>query len=543
MTSPAPTEQRDGFGLSHRQIQLVFVGLMLGMFLSALDQTIVSTALPTIVADLGGYDHLSWVVTAYLLTSTASTPLYGKISDLYGRRIVFQAAIVIFLAGSVLSGISQNIGELIAFRGVQGLGAGGLMTLAFTIISDVVSPRERGRYQGYFGSVFAVSSVAGPLIGGAFTDHLSWRWVFYINLPIGILALVVTSAVLRLPFERRDHAVDYIGAALMVSGVSSLLLVTVWGGTQYPWNSDVIIGLAVAGVALVAAFLWWEHQRATEPILPLRLFRLPVFGVTNALAFVVGLGMFGAIVYLPLYWQLARGASATESGLLMIPMMAGVLTASIGSGRTITKIGRYRIFPIVGSVVMATGMYLFTHLNLDTSKVLAGLFMLILGLGVGMIMPVLTLAVQNAVPARDIGAATGAVNFFRSMGGSFGTALFGAILSARLDYWLPRLLPGGAHITPGAGLSISPQKLHTLPVPIQHGVTEAFVRSLHVVFWAGVPAAVIAFALALCVKDLELRNAPGMAGTPSGDAAVGAPGGASVAAAFAEVPESASQAS
>ena len=528
-----PTEQ-DGLQLSHRQIMLVFVGLMLGMFLSALDQTIVSTALPTIVSDLGGYDHLSWVVTAYLLTSTASTPLYGKLSDLYGRKIVFQSAIVIFLTGSVLSGISQNMAQLISFRAIQGLGAGGLMTLAFTIISDIVSPRERGRYQGYFGSVFALSSVAGPLIGGAFTDHLTWRWVFYINLPIGIVALLVTSTVLNLPFERREHAIDYAGSALMVSGVSSLLLVTVWGGSQYAWASPQILGLGAAGVILMTAFVLWE-RRASEPILPPRLFRLPVFGVTNVLGFVVGLGMFGAIIYLPLYWQLSREASATASGLLMLPVMIGVLTGSIGAGRLVTKIGRYRIFPIIGAAFMALGMYLLTHLQLDTPRPLAGLYMVTIGLGVGMIMPILTLAVQNAVPVRDIGAATGAVNFFRSMGGSFGVALFGAILANRLDYWLPRLLPSQAQssFTAGAGIGISPQQLRGLPSPVRDAVTESFVRSLHVVFWAGVPVAVIAFVLALFLKDLELRGAPGLAGRPQGDAATGAPGGGAASTAYA----------
>jgi EmrB/QacA subfamily drug resistance transporter len=366
--------------LTHRQVLIVLSGLMLGMLLAALDQTIVATALPTIVSELGGINHLSWVVTAYLLASTSSTPLYGKISDLYGRKGVFQAAIVIFLIGSALSGLAQNMGELIAFRALQGLGAGGLMALAMAIIGDIVSPRERGRYQAYMGAVFAFASVAGPLLGGFFVDHLSWRWVFYINLPVGAVALVVTSVVLDLPFHRGRRAIDFLGAGLLVGSVTSILLVTVWGGDQYAWTSPEIIGLTVAGLVLLGLFLARE-RRAPEPVLPLELFRDEVFSVGSALLFIQGLVMFGAIVFLPLYFQVVKGASATMSRLLLVPLMARVLTSSIGSGRLISRSGRYKLFPIVGTALCTIGMLLFSRLDADSSLTESSLYMLVLGLG------------------------------------------------------------------------------------------------------------------------------------------------------------------
>ena len=433
--------------LSNRQLQLVFAGLMSGVLLAALDQTIVATALPTIVGDLGGLAHLSWVVTAYLLASTTSTPLYGKISDLYGRKTVFQAAIVIFLVGSALSGLAQSMGQLIAFRAVQGLGAGGLMALAIAIIGDVVSPRERGRYQGYIGAVFAVASVAGPLLGGFFVDHLTWRWAFYVNLPVGVAALLVTSVALDLPFRRTGHTVDYLGAALLVAGVTCVLLVTVWGGDRYEWGSPTILGLAAMGALLLGAFAVQE-QRASEPVLPPRLFRDPVFRVATATLFLIGVAMFGAIVFLPLFLQVVVGASATSSGLLLLPLMAGIVVSSVVVGRVISRTGRYRWYPVAGTALMTVAMGLLATMDANTSRTTASWYVAVLGVGLGTVMPVMILAVQNAVDQRDLGTATSAATFSRSMGGSFGVALFGAVLASRLAHQLPGVDPEALQASP-----------------------------------------------------------------------------------------------
>jgi EmrB/QacA subfamily drug resistance transporter len=493
--------------LSHRQVLVVLVGLLLGMLLAALDQTIVATALPVIVGDLHGLNHLSWVVTAYLLTSTVSTPLYGKISDLYGRKNIFQVAIVIFLAGSVLSGLSQNMWELIGFRALQGLGAGGLMALAMAIIGDIVSPRERGRYQGYFGGVFALASVGGPLLGGFFVDQLSWRWIFYINVPIGIVALVVTSVVLKLPFARRPHAIDYTGASILVAAVSTLLLVTVWGGSTYPWTSPTIIGLAVAGLVLLGVFVLWE-RRTKEPILPLSLFRNSIFTVSNMLTFLMAALMFGATIYLPVYFQLVQGVSAVRSGLLILPLVAGMVVTSVVSGLLVTRSGRYKIFPVVGTVMMGIGMWLLSHLGPHTSFAVTSAYMAVAGLGMGMIMQVLTVAVQNAVNVRELGTATGALGFFRSMGAAFGTALLGAVLTSRLGYWLPRLVPhvAGVHISASASFTSTPKAVQALPPAVRAGVVDSFVHALNTVFLVGVPIALAAVVLALFLKEIRLRD-------------------------------------
>jgi EmrB/QacA subfamily drug resistance transporter len=489
--------------LAGRALVPVFGALMLGMFLAALDQTIVSTALPTIVGDLGGLDHLSWVVTSYLVATTASTPLYGKLGDMYGRKPVFLAAILIFLAGSLLSGLSQSMGQLIGFRALQGLGAGGLMVGAQAIIAEIVPPRDRGRYMGLIGSVFAVASVAGPLLGGFFVEAISWRWVFYVNMPIGVLAVLVVLFRLHLHVPTQRHRIDYLGATLLTAGVSALILVTTWGGNEYAWGSPTILGLAIAGVILLAGFLRVE-TRAAEPIIPLKLFRSTVFSVASSIGFVIGLAMFGAIIFIPLFLQLVYGVSPTSSGLRMLPLMAGLLTASILSGRAISRIGRYKVFPIAGTAVTTVGLFLLSRLEVDTPPWLASVFMLVLGVGIGLVMQVIVLVVQNDAPTSDIGVATSTATFFRSMGGSLGVALFGAIFASRLAGEL-KTLPGDAAARFSGGVNISPDEVHALDPAIRHAFLLAFVDALQPVFVVGAAVTLVAFGLAWMLKEVPLR--------------------------------------
>ncbi|MGW3784939.1 MDR family MFS transporter [Micromonospora chokoriensis] len=533
------TEASDAPVLNRQQIRLLMVGLMTGMLLAALDQTIVGTALPTIVGELGGINHYSWVVTAYLLASTASTPLYGKMADLYGRRPVFLFSIGTFLVGSLLAGLSQNMTQLIITRGIQGLGAGGLLTLAFTIISDVVSPRERGRYQGLFGAVFGISSVAGPLVGGYFAET-DWRWIFYINVPLAILAIVVCYHVMRLiPFERRDHSIDWLGAGLLVAGVSALLLALSWGGNEYAWGSGVIIGLFVVGAVLGVLFVLQE-ARVAEPILPLRLFRSATFALANSALLIIGLVMFGSIIFIPLYLQIVKGASPTRSGLLMLPMMAGIIITSILTGRAMTRIGRYKWFPVAGSVTLLVGMFLFTRLEVTTSLWVAFGFMVVIGVGLGLCMQSLILAVQNAVSVRDLGAGTSSATFFRSLGGSFGVAILGTVLSSRLTSGLADRLPGAiAQLPPqeqaavaasgGANISINdPATILALPGPVRAAIQGAFVDALDLVFLTAGVIAILAVVVTLTLPNTQLRGAGPQGATGGADPLGGkapAPGG------------------
>ncbi|HET6171999.1 MAG TPA: MDR family MFS transporter [Gaiellales bacterium] len=490
--------------LAGRALTTVFAALMLGMFLAALDQTIVSTALPTIVGDLGGLSHLSWVVTSYLLASTVSTPIYGKLGDMYGRKPVFLAAIVIFLAGSMLAGLSQTMTELIGFRFLQGAGAGGLMVSAQAIIADIVPPRQRGRYMGLIGSVFAVASVAGPLLGGFFVDQISWRWVFYVNLPIGVLAILIVIFKLHLHTPQTRHRIDYLGATFLTGGVGSLILLTTLGGTEYAWSSPLIAGLGIAGVVLLAAFLWQE-RRALEPIVPLTLFRSSIFNVSSAMGATIGMAMFGAIIFIPLYLQLVYGVSATQSGLRMLPLMIGLLLAAIASGRAISRVGRYKAFPIAGTGTLVVGMFLLSRLGVGTAPWVASVYMLVVGVGIGLVMQVLVLVVQNDAQPENIGVATSTATFFRSMGGSFGVAIFGAIFAARLSGQLAHF-PHAVVERLGSGVQLSPAEANRLPPAIHADFLQAFAHSLHGVFLWGMAIAIIPFVLSWFLEEVPLRT-------------------------------------
>jgi EmrB/QacA subfamily drug resistance transporter len=488
-------------GTPQQRVRLIFGALMLVILLASLDQTIVATALPTIVGDLGGLSHLSWVVTAYLLASTITGPLYGKFGDLYGRKLTLQVAIVIFLVGSMLCGIAQNMPELISFRAVQGLGAGGLLTTSIAVVGDIIPPRERGRYQGIFGAVFGVSTVIGPLLGGFFVDHLTWRWIFYVNLPVAAVALTVIAAVFHTRTERVEHAIDYLGAALLAGGLSCIVLFTSLGGTTFAWRSTESIALVVLGVGLLAVFLVVEG-RVVEPILPLSLFRNRVFAVTSAIGFIIGLALFGSVTYLPLFLQIVRGRSPTSSGLQLTPMMGGLLVTSIAAGRLISRFGRYKPFPIAGTAVMTVGMALLARLDIHSNGTYASLSMLVLGFGLGMVMQVLVLAVQNAVQPRHMGVATSGSLLFRQVGGSIGIAVFGAIFANRLHGALARDLPRGARIPK----TVSPSIVRNLPPAVHEGYARAVAAALHPVFVVAAVIAALSFVLTWLLREVPLRD-------------------------------------
>jgi EmrB/QacA subfamily drug resistance transporter len=484
-----------------RSIRLTFGALMLVMLLASLDQTIVSTALPTIVGEFGGLAHLSWIVTAYLLATTIVTPLYGKLGDLFGRKIVLQSAILLFLAGSALCGLSRSMGELIAFRAVQGLGGGGLIVTAMAAIGDLFTPRERGRYQGIFGGVFGLSTVLGPLIGGFFVEHLSWRWIFYVNLPLGFVAVAIIGLAFAAPNHSRRPAVDAGGAVLLAATLTALIVLTSLGGHTFTWTSPQSFALAAITVGGLAGFAVAERI-AVEPILPLKLFGNAVFAIACSVGFIVGLALFGSVTFMPMYLQVVKGVSPTVAGLALTPMMAGVLVTSITSGRIISRIGRYRPFPIAGTAIMTLGLALLATLRVSTSTWAACGFMLTLGLGLGLVMQVLVLAVQNAVDYRDLGVATSGTTLFRSIGGSVGVSLFGAIFAAALTAGLAGRLPAGA----GLPSATAPAAIQALPAAVRAVYLDAFTAALRPVFGYAAAIAALAFALSWLLKDVPLRG-------------------------------------
>ncbi len=490
-----------------RDVMIVLPGLMLALILAMLDQLVVSTALPRIVGDLGGASHLSWVVTAYVLASTITTPLYGKLGDLYGRKRLLIAAILIFLLGSALSGQSHSMDQLIAFRAIQGLGAGGLMVGAIATIGDLVSPRERGQYMGYMMAAMMVAMIGGPLVGGYITDALSWQWIFYINMPVGAAALVYIMWALRLPVHKIAHKIDYLGAAVLAVGATAIVLVTTWGGSQYAWGSTVILALIVVAVASVAGFIWVEF-RATEPILPLHVFKNRNFTLSSAMSFLLGLAMFGAMTFLPFYQQTVQHASATVSGLLLIPMMLGATTTSLVAGRITVQTGKYKALPIIGAAIMVVGMLLLSTLGPDTSRLTSMAFFVIFGVGMGFLMQITTLIAQNSVDPKDMGVASSSRSFFQQIGGSIGVSIFGVVFFRALNGSIGSKLQGVRSSISG---SLNPVAVQHLPTAVRDIVFTGIAHGLDVVFIWAAPTAAIVFALGWLIKEIPLR---GRADTP-----------------------------
>ncbi|MER8100757.1 MDR family MFS transporter [Kitasatospora sp. NPDC094016] len=508
-TGPVPEEKsaEEEQPRSPREIRLVMVGLVVTMLLAMLDNLIVGTAMPTIVGDLGGSEHRSWVVTAYTLTTAASTPIWGKLGDMYGRKGSFLTSIVIFLVGSALSGLSQNMTELIGFRAVQGLGAGGLMVGVMSIMGALVPPRDRGKYQGMFAAVMALATVGGPLVGGFITDHLSWHWTFYINLPLGVVALAVVIVTLKLPKVRNTARIDYLGAILLTTGITSLVLMTTWGGQQYAWGSNEILGLIALSVASLIGFCYVE-QRVEEPMLPLALFKNLNFTLVSIIGFIVGFVMFGSTFFLPFYQQIVQGASATNSGLLLMPLMFGMLVVSLVVGQAVTRTGKYRIYPIIGTIVMTGGMILLSTMGVGTSSFTSACWMVVLGAGMGFLMQITMLVAQNSVELKDMGVASSTATLFRTIGGSFGVALFGALFNNRVkDTMTARL---GAQASAGGGAKdpgeMSPAELRKLPEHVQDAFHHAVSNGTHTVFLWGAGLAVVAIAAAVFMREVPLRG-------------------------------------
>ncbi|MEU6344531.1 MDR family MFS transporter [Streptomyces sp. NPDC046977] len=490
-----------------RSVRVVLFGLMIAMLLAMLDNMIVGTAMPTIVGELGGLEHLSWVVTAYTLATAASTPIWGKLGDMYGRKGIFMASIVLFLIGSALSGMAQDMGQLIAFRAIQGLGAGGLIVGVMAIIGDLIPPRERGKYQGMMAGVMAVAMIGGPLVGGSITDNWGWRWSFYINLPLGVVALFVISAVLHLPKKRVQARIDYLGAILLTISITSLVLLTTWGGKEYPWASVQIFGLLALGVVALAAFLFAE-TRAAEPVMPLHIFHSRNFSLISVIGFLVGFVMFGALTFLPLYQQTVQGASATNSGLLLLPMLLSMMVVSLIAGRVTTQTGKYKIFPIIGGALITAGLLLLSTMDTGTSRFVSGVWMAVLGAGMGFLMQITMLIAQNSVEMKDIGVGSSSSTLFRTIGGSFGVALFGSIFVDKLqDSMTARLGNAGAAVGGGSG-QMDPKSLAKLPEAVRDAYLHAVASGTHSVFLWGAALSVVGFVLAFFVKEIPLRGGP-----------------------------------
>ncbi|MFI0810445.1 MDR family MFS transporter [Streptomyces echinatus] len=514
----ADTVGQDAQGKRPRSVRVVLLALMIAMMLAMLDNMIVGTAMPTIVGELGGLEHLSWVVTGYTLATAASTPIWGKLGDMFGRKGAFLSSIVIFLIGSALSGMAQDMGQLIGFRAVQGLGAGGLMVGVMAIIGDLIPPRERGKYQGLMAGVMALAMIGGPLVGGTITDNWGWRWAFYINLPLGVVALALVTAVLHLPKKRAKAGIDYLGVILLTVGITAIVLVTTWGGTEYAWTSARIMELIGIGVASLIGFVFWQ-TRAAEPVLPLHIFRSRNFTLMSVIGFITGFVMFGATLFLPLYQQAVQGASATNSGLLLLPMLGAMLVTSMIAGRITTGSGRYKLFPIAGGALMIVGLYLLSLMDTDTTRLTSGLYMAVLGAGMGCLMQVTMLVAQNSVQMKDMGVASSSTTLFRTLGSSFGVAIMGALFNHRVqDVMAERAGTAGQNLT-AKSAQLDAESLKKLPAAAREAYQHAVSSGTHSAFVLGAAISVLVLIAALFVKEVPLKGGPQKPSTDGAEAA------------------------